>query len=301
MVNRVGYNYLPGARYRTELNDAESLPTLAARYRFDDRNQVFADAATNFRTPTLNALYSSYSASTGAVTTAANPGQKAEYSISEELGYRYQGDLVNGTVTLFNYNFTNRQVATTVIVNGAQVSQNINAGGQTSRGIDAELGLRPFHGFRPYVSAEYLHATIDNDYQVGGDALQTAGKRAVRAPEFQSAFNLDYDQGDFFGSVSVKYTGRQFSTFTNDQAMPGFVSSDMAFGYRLHPLHGVKPELRLNLINVGDNKYLSGVSGIAASSRAATGVHGTTIAAQGTPTYLVGGGFAALVTASCGF
>ncbi|MCQ8242296.1 TonB-dependent receptor [Rhizosaccharibacter radicis] len=301
MVNRTGYNYLPGAQYRTELNDAESLPTIAARYRFDDRNQLFADVATNFRTPTLNALYSSYSATTGAVTTAANPSQKAEYAISEELGYRYQGDLVNGTVTLFNYNFTNRQVATQAIVNGAQVTQNINAGGQTSRGVDAEIGLRPFHHFRPYVSAEYLHATIDNDYQVGADALPTAGKRAVRAPEFQGAIGLDYDQGNFFGNLSLKYTGRQFSTFTNDQAMPAFVTADIAFGYRLPTVHGLKPELRLNLINVGDNSYLSGVAGVAASSRATTGVHGTTIAAQGTPTYYVGGGFAALLTASCGF
>jgi len=301
MVNRIGYNYLPGSQYRTEINSAETLPTLAARYHFDDRNQVFASVATNFRTPTLNALYNTYSATTGAVTTRANPQQKTEYSISEEVGYRYQGDLITGGITFFNYNFTNRQVATQVIINGAQVTQNINAGGQTSRGVDIEFGTRPIHNIRPYVSAEYLHATIDNDYVVGGDALPTAGKFAVRSPEFQGAVGLDWDIGTVFADLDVKYTGRQFATFTNDQAMPGYVNADAAFGYRLPKIHGTHPELRLNLINIGDNHYLSGVAGIAASSRATTGVHGTTIAAQGTPTYYVGGGFAALLTASCAF
>lgn len=99
----------------------------------------------------------------------------------------------------------------------------------------------------------------------------------------------------------MKYVGRQFSTFMNDQAMPGYVNADMNFGYRAPRILHTRPEIRLNLMNVGDNKYLSGPAGIAASSRATKGVYGTTIAAQGTPTYYVAGGFAALLTAKVDF
>ncbi|MGC5748274.1 TonB-dependent receptor [Gluconobacter sp. NFX36] len=297
MVTRIGYNYLPGAQYRTSMNAAVATPNLGARYRIDSHNQVFADVATNFRTPTLNALYNTYSASTGKVATLANPSQKTEYSISEELGYRYQGDVLNGSITFFNYNFTNRQVSTQVTINNAQITQNINAGGQTSRGVDVELGLRPWHHLRPYVSAEYLHATIDNNYQVGSDYLRTAGKTAVRSPNVQASVGLDYDDGTYFAGFAVKYVGRQFSTFMNDQAMPGYVNADMNFGYRAPKIFHTHPEIRLNLMNVGNNKYLSGVAGVAASSRASQGVYGSTIAAQGSPTYYVAGSFAALVTA----
>ena len=301
MVSRIGYNYLPGSNYRTGMNAAVTTPNLGARYRFNDQHQIFADVATNFRTPTLNALYDTYSATTGKATTLANTQQKTEYSISEELGYRYTGDVFSGSVTFFNYNFTNRQVATQVVVNNAQITQNINAGGQTSRGVDIEFGTRPWHNLRPYVAAEYLHATIDNNYKVGNDALPTAGKIAVRSPEFQAAVGLDYDDGTYFAGFNVKYVGRQFSTFMNDQAMPGYVNADMNFGYRAPRILHTRPEIRLNLMNVGDNKYLSGPAGIAASSRATKGVYGTTIAAQGTPTYYVAGGFAALLTAKVDF
>ena len=62
----------------------------------------------------------------------------------------------------------------------------INAGGQTSRGVDAELGSRPWHHLSPYLSGEYLHATIDNDLAVDGDLLPTRGHIAVRSPAWQA-------------------------------------------------------------------------------------------------------------------
>ncbi|WP_342628314.1 hypothetical protein AAC691_20805 [Nguyenibacter vanlangensis] len=105
----------------------------------------------------------------------------------------------------------------------------------------------------------------------------------------------------YFAGAQVKYVGRQFSTFMNDQAMPGYVDADMNFGYRAPKLWRARPELRLNLMNVGDNKYLSGPAGIAPSARATRGIYGTMIGATGTPTYYVAGGFAAMITASTGF
>ena len=50
-------------------------------------------------------------------------------------------------------------------------------------------------------------------------------------------------------------------------------------------------------MNVDKNKSLSDDAGMPASSRAARGIYGSTIASQGSPTYYVAGSFAALVTA----
>ncbi|MFT8777981.1 MAG: TonB-dependent receptor [Gluconacetobacter liquefaciens] len=301
MVTRIGRNGLPGAPAQPGLSAAESLPTFGARFAIDRRHSVFVNASTAFRVPTMNALYDTYNAATGRVATAANPEQKPEYSISEEIGYRYAGDLLTAGVTFFNYNFTNRQISSQVVINGAQVTQNINAGGQTSRGVDIELGTKSWHGFRFYASAEYLHATIDNNFRVGADALPTAGKLAVRSPEFQAALVVNYDRGPFFTTITSRFVGRQFATLMNDQAIPGYVTADLALGYHLPAIGRAHPVIKVNLTNLSNNHYLSGVAGIAASSRATRGEDGTLINAAGTPSYYVGGVFAAVASFSTNF
>ena len=226
---------------------------------------------------------------------------KPEYSIAEEVGYRYSGARVIGSLTLFNYNFTNRQITTVLDLNGALIGGTINAGGQTSRGVDAEIGSRPWHHLSPYLSGEYLYATIDNDIAAGGDLLPTAGKIAVRSPRFQGAIGLSYDDGTLFGVASVKYVSSQYATFTDDERSPDHTQADIALGVRLPSIRFVQhPQLRLNLVNVTDSAFLSGVANPTTNAQNTLGRYGTLIAGQ-SPTYFVGGGFAALLTASAGF
>ena len=190
MVNRDGSNGLPGAPYRVGLNSAQPLPRAAIRYTIAPDTQIFASVSTNFRSPTEYVLYDTYDVTGDLLSKGTHP--RDEYSISEEAGARYQGKWLDASASVFHYNFTNRQVSTLV---NAAITTSINAGGQTSNGVDAELGLLPVRHWRPYVSAEYLRATIDNDFAVAGDLLPTAGKIAVRSPRFQGALGLDYDDG----------------------------------------------------------------------------------------------------------
>ena len=301
MLSRTGWNALPGPQYRTGLNDSEPLPRAAIDWRLDRTNQLFANVTTNFRAPAQSALFATTDPSSGSIVSAAATNLKPEYSIAEELGYRYGGKLLVGSVTLFNYNFTNRQITTVLDLNGALIGGTINAGGQTSRGVDAELGLNPWHHLSPYLSGEYLYATIDNDIASGGDLLPTAGKIAVRSPRFQGAAGLTYDDGTLFGVATVKYVGSQYATFTNDEHIPGHTQADLALGVRL-PSFGpaAHPQLRLNLVNVTDNAFLSSVANPTTNAHDTVGRYGTVIAGSA-PTYLIGGGFAALLTASSGF
>ncbi len=242
-----------------------------------------------------------YDPTSGETSTNGATSLRNEYSISEELGYRYTGPLVTGSLTFFNYNFTNRQIETQIQINNTPISSTINAGGQTSRGIDIELGLRPWHHFAPYLSGEYLHATIDNDIASNGDLLPTRGKIAVRSPSLQASAGLTYDDGHVFGFASVHYTGRQYSTFINDQRISDRTTGDLAIGYRFSDLKRLKaPSLRLNLINITNEHYLSGVADPTLNARNTTGRYGTTIAGS-SPDYYIGGGFSALATATAGF
>ena len=301
LLTRTGWNALPGPQYRTGFSDAEPLPRVALDWRPGGGNQLFANVTTNFRAPGQSTLFAVTDPSSGAVESAANTDLRPEYSIAEEVGYRLAAGLAVGSVTLFNYNFTNRQIDTVLDLNGALVGGTVNAGGQTSRGVDAELGLRPWHHLSPYVSGEYLYATIDNDIPAGGDLVPTAGKIAVSSPRWQGALGLTYDDGTFFGVATVKYVDRQYSTFTDDEHIPDHTQADVALGVRLPSIRAAQhPELRLNLVNVTDSAFLSAVANPTTNARDTLGRYGTTIAGA-SPTYLIGGGFAALLTASCGF
>ena len=110
MINRQGVNEVPGPQYHANINDAEPLPRFSAKYQIDPDNQVFVSASTDFRTPSEQTFFNQYYQ--GSLYYAANTNLKAEYAISETVGYRYNGPYATGTLSFFNYNFTNRQIAT---------------------------------------------------------------------------------------------------------------------------------------------------------------------------------------------
>ncbi len=301
MVTRGGWNAIPGATYRTGADSAEPLPRAALRWQIDRRNQLFASVSTNFRTPSAVTLFDSFDPSSGTRLTRASSGLRDEYSIAEEVGYRRNGDWLIGSVTAFNYNFTNRQIATVLDLNGVLTGSTINAGGQTSRGVDAELGVRPWHHLSPYVSGEYLRATIDNDLSVDGDLLPTAGHVAVRSPAWQGALGLTYDDGTWFATAAVKYVGPQYASFMDDEKIADHTQGDLTFGVRPGGFGPARhPELRLSLVNITDTNVLSGIASPTTNARDTLGRNGTLIA--GSPaTYYIGGGFAALLTVASAF
>ncbi|AAV90087.2 TonB-dependent receptor [Zymomonas mobilis subsp. mobilis ZM4 = ATCC 31821] len=301
ILNRYGINNMPGPQHSANSHTSEPLPRIGIRYKFNNEHQLFFNTSTNFRAPSETALYNAYDPSSGEIETKANTNVKNEYSVSEEFGYRYAGNLLIGNVTLFNYHFTNRQIETQIIQNGSIISSTINAGAQTSRGIDIELGLRPWHHFSPYVSGEYLYAKIDNDLQVGDDFLPTKGKTAVRSPRFQAAVGLTYDDGHFFSVATIHYIDRQYATFTNDERISAHVTGDLSIGYRFSDAVRLqKPTIRMNFINITNKHYISGVADPTFNAKDTVGRHGNIISGS-SPDYYIGGGFAALFTASTEF
>jgi len=296
-----GTNNLPSPQYRTGGSYQVPLPRMSIKYHFRPEHQLFANVTTNFRAPSSTAFYDYYDVTSGAVVTDGAQKLNPEYSISEELGYRYFGKKLLGSVTFFNYNFTNRQITTEIFRFGAPVQTTVNAGGQTSRGVDVEISMRPYHHWSPYISAEYLHATIDNDIAVDRDLLPTRGKIAVRSPALQASIGLSYDNGHVFGMATAHYTGRQYASFMNDVAMPGYVTGNLALGYRFDDRLRLKaPNIRVNFTNIGNNHALSGVSSVTLVGRDTIGRRGTRIAASD-PLFYIGSGFAVLFTAGAGF
>ncbi|WHO37974.1 TonB-dependent receptor [Sphingobium sp. AP49] len=296
---RNGRNYLPGPQTTVHVDSFAALPRAAVHYQLDDRQQLFANITTNFRTPNEFALYNSYYG--GELVAQGTNALKNEYSLSQELGYRYIGPSLSFSLTAFHYHFRNRQVATVVNNGGALVNSTINAGSQTSYGLDGEIDYRPAKGFSIYVSGEYLHARLDDDLSVGGDYLPTRGKHAVAAPTFQFGIGTTYDDGRLFGSTALKYVGRQYATFMNDESIKGYATLDLSVGVHLAGvIDAQRTDLRLNAINLTNPHVLSGVQAISSNAQDVTGRNGTVISGAA-PTYYVGSGRAVVATLSRAF
>lgn len=298
-VLRNGLSYLPGPQSRVRRDGFVPLPRAAVHYDLDDRQQLFANIATNFRTPNEFTLYNSYYG--GEIVTAGSDTLRNEYSVSEEIGYRYIGPSLSASLTGFHSKFRNRQLATMINSGGARVATTLNAGGQTSYGVDAEIDYRPARGVSVYVSGEYLHARIDDDLPVGDDFLPTRGKRAVSSPTLQFGGGGTYDDGRLFGSIAGKYVARQYSTFMNDESIPNYVTLDLSFGVHLADwIDRKRTDLRINAINVTDPHVLSGVQAVTTNASDVVGRGGSVISGA-VPAYYIGSGAAVMLTVSRGF
>ncbi|MBB2202782.1 TonB-dependent receptor [Gluconacetobacter tumulisoli] len=269
MLNYVsGQNYSPGTQDKFSNSFSAPMPRVTISYDLNPHMQVYVNGITNARAPMPSNTYTTlYNVSTGKISQQGLPSAKPEYTIGEELGFRYHGAFL-ASVALFNMNMTHHQIATLANVNGALVNQAISAGGETIRGVTAEVATRAYYGFSPYVNAQYVHATMDNDMVYGGQVYQTAGKAMVQTPKFMANIGVNYQHGPFFANLAFKWVDSQYSTFMNDQSMPAYKTVDVGLGYRL-PSYSIvhAPVIRLNFTNLSNVHYLGSIASPTVSSK----------------------------------
>jgi iron complex outermembrane receptor protein len=310
MLDRFGANHLPGSQYAVGQNITEPLPEFSALYKFNRQNQIFFNVSTGMRAPLGQSFFNSYSLSTGDVSQKGTTNERPEYAIKEELGYRYQSNLLHASATLFNYDFKNRQVSTLENYNGDLISSTINVGSQTTRGVDVEVGTRPFWHFSPYANFEFVHAINDSDFLTQGCnntgscesvALNTKGKYATQTPAYQASFGLSYNDGLFFGNFDLRYTGKQYTTFINDERMPSQLRGDIAVGANLPSFSYMKsPKIKLNFLNISDLHHLAGPASVTSNSHDVISKNSYVVKGS-SPTYYLGYGFTMMATFSSSF
>ncbi|GCE84341.1 TonB-dependent receptor [Komagataeibacter diospyri] len=240
-------------------NTTEPLPQLSISYTFNDHHQIYVNAEGDYRQPSATDL-GWLSPTTG------SPMLKNQYSIKEELGYRYHDKYVMLDLSLFNYNVTNRILSTYL---GANQYMPIEGGNQTMRGFDVMIASRPFHGFSPYASFEYLHATQDsnvvdsNPFDASyGKTIAAKGQQAIMAPHVMANFGLTYKYRGFFANAAVHYTGPQSVALDNSERMPGYVTDTLSLGYHFKPfMYAKSPSFKLNFSNLTGSIVRTGAMG----------------------------------------
>lgn len=244
-----------GTTYRYIANFESVLPQLGMRYNFTPKQQVFFNTAKNFKAPP------NYAFSPSNNNIAIIDGQavlignvKAETSINTDLGYRFQGDFLTLSGSLFLVNFKNRM--TTAYDPNVGKSVYTNAGSVRNRGVELEAGTAPVRGWSVYSSLTYNDSETKNDLSTTNGTLPTSGKTFVLTPKWMSGLSVQYAQGPFYVRTRAKYTGTQYATLMNDEKVPVYWLFDLDAGYQFQDVgYMKKPTLRLNVSNLFNKQY----------------------------------------------
>ncbi len=238
---------------RYSRNTTEPLPQLSIGYKINEHNQIYINAEGDYRQPSAVDM--------GWMPTSPN-FLKNQYSIKEELGYRYHDKYIIADVAFFNYNVTNRIVNQYIGMNSFLP---FSIGNQTMRGFDVSISGRPIHGFSPFASVEYLHATQDSNVMdpYTSTMIHSKGSQAVLSPHVVANFGLTYTYKGFFANGTVHYTGPQSVSVAGDQHIPGYVTDTLSLGYHFQPFMFAKsPTFRLNFTNLTGSIVRTGAMGV---------------------------------------
>ncbi len=147
-------------------------------------------------------LYITYSRGyrTGGLTQlSADPSQpplyayKPEYSNNFELGVKNTlfGKRLLANIAFFYTTITNAQVPTLILPDAITVTK--NAGGLTSKGVDAELHAAIVKGLEAVYNFGYTHARYTRlDLSQNGSSVDLAGKHQIFTPDITSMLALQY-------------------------------------------------------------------------------------------------------------
>jgi iron complex outermembrane recepter protein len=172
------------------------------------------------------AFYGQYSTATdpiGGLLTASNANSKFELATGKqaEVGVKQSFWGGRGEWTLAAYEIVKNNLLTRDVNNPGLVLQ---VGQQSSRGIEASLGLALDHGWRIDANTAFLRAKYDDFAQsVGGVAVNYAGNVPVNVPQNVSNVWLGWAFApDWFANAGIQIVGRTFADNANTLEMPAY-------------------------------------------------------------------------------
>ena len=254
------------------------LPNIGFSYSpFGKSTMFFVDWATGISAPRTDNLYNGGNNGkclVGTTITPTAPGcsfssfnnsVKLETSNNYDFGVRYNDDLVNASVTMWNNQFKNRIVTSFDADQGISIDRNI--GSVNEDGVDGEVALFPFEGFSSYSSVSYTHSRVSNtpDALIYLNATHTqsvniANKEVVETPNWTVSQRIQYKIWGFNIGLGGKYTGRRFATDTNDLRIPSYVLVDGDITYDLGQIGWKGSFLKFNVQNLMDERYFGSIS-----------------------------------------
>lgn len=210
-----------------------------------------ASAFRAFRGPSLNELYRT--GQVGQQTTLANPALRSERATGWEAGWLINVHRLGSLRTSYFWTQVNRPVAAVALITTptSQLLQRQNLGQLTSKGVTAELEMRPYEFLVVTAGYQYADSTVTK-FQADPTLV---GKWTPQVPRNSATLQTRLQQarwGTF--SVDLRTSGRQFDDSANMYRLNGYVLVDMyaehAFG-RIVRVYG-------SVQNIGNTRVEAG-------------------------------------------
>ncbi len=237
------YDYDSGARLSRYKDDAVT-PSFALVYKLSDQVSFYGNyaeslqpgqiaPATSGGTPVLNA---------GEV---LSPFRAKQY----EVGAKYDGGELGGSVSLFSTTQPSALVADNLFTDG---------GRQRNRGVELTLFGEPVEGLTVLGGLTWLDAELR---RTAGGTFD--GNTAVGAPEWQANVNVTWDVPGVEGltlDTRLTHTGEQYTDAANTTDIPSWTRWDLGVSYEAE-LAGRQVSLRGRVENVTDKDYWASAGG----------------------------------------
>ncbi|OYX56766.1 MAG: TonB-dependent receptor [Brevundimonas subvibrioides] len=239
------------------------LPQVGATFDVNDDHQIFVSYSENlraFESSNTGGPFSASAAGFAALRTTIEP----ESSRTAEAGWRFRYDQLQGSVAVYNVEFSDRLLGVALGAPILGLGSGIqNVGSVKSRGFEAAAVWSFNDDWSAFGSFSYNDSTYEDDVRDGTGALvaATGGKTVVNTPETLFRAELAYDDGALFGTLAAAYTGERFSSYLNDESVDGYTLVELTGGYRIADTGGWLDgtELQLNVTNLLDEDHISTV------------------------------------------
>lgn len=259
---------LVGTRSGGTLTAKKSLlPQVGVNFALNDMSEIFASASQNMRAfqPGVDGPFNQ----TQSVFDANTPNLKPETSISYEMGYRFKGDSLQGSVAAYLTDFRDRllSVATCQGILGCP-STFVNVGKVQSTGVEAALIWSVAQNWNWFNSLTLNDSQYKSDYMNGTTLVATNGKTVVNTPKVMFSTDIGYESNGWFSSLDGKYTGQRYYTYLNDNKVDAYFLMNASAGYKQKNVAGMKElSVQLSITNLMDKKYFGsiGTNGFVAS------------------------------------
>jgi iron complex outermembrane receptor protein len=201
------------------------------------------------------AFYGQYSTAAdpvGGLITASNANSKFELATGQqvEIGVKQSFWGGRGEWTLAAYQIVKNNL---LARNASNPTLVVQVGQQSSRGIEASLGLALDHGWRVDANTTFLQAKYDDFVQsVGGVGVNYAGNVPINVPLNVSNVWLTWAfASDWSANAGVQVVGKRFADSANTLEMPGYTLVNASLQWK----PDARSTLSLRLYNLFDKVY----------------------------------------------
>ncbi|BAK82750.1 TonB-dependent receptor [Komagataeibacter medellinensis NBRC 3288] len=252
------------------------LPHFNFDYHFRDHHEVYFDIAENMRaydygqqssSGTVWGGLGSSSMSAQSVFDANKNSLKPERTWNYVVGYRYNSHLFTGSVDFYHTDYYNRIATVTEGSTGNIFGAVANVGRETMNGADVMGAIRPVKGLEISNSFSWNNAVYEGGISNGGTNISLKGKHQVYYPKFMYKANLTYNWHRAMFNFNVTYTSRRAMTYTNDQYIPAYWTSNLNGSYNFGKV-GFAQNIKatFGITNLFNKNYIGGVFGAASVS-----------------------------------